>query len=86
MLDGLAPLVGPDGRLVVATCSLEPEENEGQVARFLDRHPEFRLEPLEGRVPEGLGAGLEAPGRWRLLPGGDHDGFTVHSLRRVQSP
>lgn len=82
MLDGLAPLVSSGGRLVVITCSLEPEENEAVVSAFLARHDDFRLEYLA----EGLGAGpaehLELPTRWRILPAQDHDGFTVHVLRR----
>lgn len=36
-----APLVRPGGRLVYATCSVLPEENEDQIARFLEAHPEF---------------------------------------------
>jgi 16S rRNA (cytosine967-C5)-methyltransferase len=41
MLEALAPLVAPGGALVYATCSLEPEENEGVVTPFLDAHAEF---------------------------------------------
>jgi 16S rRNA (cytosine967-C5)-methyltransferase len=33
----------PDGQLVYSTCSIEPEENEQLVARFLEAHPEWRL-------------------------------------------
>ena len=33
------------GLLVYSTCTLEPEENELQVAAFLTKHPDFRLEP-----------------------------------------
>ena len=33
---------GPGGRLVYATCSLLPEENEDRVAAFLTRNPGFR--------------------------------------------
>ncbi len=39
LLEGAAPLVAPGGRLVAITCSLEPEENEAVVARFLATHP-----------------------------------------------
>ena len=43
ILDRAAALVVPGGRLVYSTCSLEPEENEKQVADFLARHPGFAL-------------------------------------------
>ena len=45
ILEAVAALVAPGGVLVYATCSLEPEENEQQVARFLDDHSDFRLDP-----------------------------------------
>ncbi|MBW2276453.1 MAG: 16S rRNA (cytosine(967)-C(5))-methyltransferase RsmB [Deltaproteobacteria bacterium] len=43
MLDRVAELVADGGRLVYAVCSLLPEESEGHLDRFLDRHPEFSL-------------------------------------------
>jgi len=33
--------VKPGGRLVYATCSVLPEENEAIVTQFLGDHPEF---------------------------------------------
>lgn len=39
-------LVKPGGRLIYATCSLLPEENEAIVADFLARHAEFRRQPV----------------------------------------
>ena len=83
MLDGLAPLVGSGGHLVIATCSLELEENEAQVMCFLDRHPEFELAPLEAKLVPAMEVAIEGPGRWRLYPEADHDGFTVHLLKRT---
>jgi 16S rRNA (cytosine967-C5)-methyltransferase len=44
MLECAAGAVKPGGRLVYATCSSEPEENEDLVAAFLSNHPEFEVE------------------------------------------
>lgn len=54
MLDACADVVEPGGLLVYSTCSLEPEENDGQVEAFLARRPEF------DREPPGSPAGLVA--------------------------
>jgi 16S rRNA (cytosine967-C5)-methyltransferase len=46
LLDRAASLVRPGGALVYATCSVLRSENQDQIARFVGRHPEFRLRPL----------------------------------------
>ena len=46
ILDCGARMLRPGGRLVYSTCTFAPQENEGSVARFLDRHPEFSLVPV----------------------------------------
>ncbi len=46
ILEKVANVVKPGGKLVYATCSLLPEENEDQVARFLAAHEEFELLPI----------------------------------------
>lgn len=45
ILEAASCLVRPDGILVYATCSLEEEENGGQVDAFLEAHPEFEPAP-----------------------------------------
>jgi 16S rRNA (cytosine967-C5)-methyltransferase len=42
MIERAATLVRPGGRLVYSVCSIEPEEGEQLVARFLSGHPDFR--------------------------------------------
>ncbi|HEX9943337.1 MAG TPA: transcription antitermination factor NusB [Thermoanaerobaculia bacterium] len=84
LLEGGAPLVAPGGRLVAITCSLEREENEEVVARFLATHPEFAPLPLEGVLERPLAASVTGPGAWRILTGGDHDGFSVNVLAKAR--
>jgi 16S rRNA (cytosine967-C5)-methyltransferase len=43
ILTRIASKVRPGGRIVYATCSLLPAENEDQIQALLDQHPEFRL-------------------------------------------
>lgn len=43
ILDCAAGMLRPGGKLVYSTCTFAPEENEGSVSRFLERHEEFGL-------------------------------------------
>ena len=47
ILDSAANIVRPGGRLVYSTCTFAPEEDEGAVEAFLERHPEFSPEIIE---------------------------------------
>ncbi|MDT8436729.1 MAG: transcription antitermination factor NusB [Gemmatimonadota bacterium] len=81
ILDGCAAAVAPGGRLVYATCSLEPEENEAQVEAFLARHPQFRREPGDG--PWRWGGERTKAGDLRFLPfRHGTDGAFASRLRR----
>lgn len=43
ILDNYASMVKSGGKLVYATCSILPSENENQVEAFLNNHKEFKL-------------------------------------------
>jgi 16S rRNA (cytosine967-C5)-methyltransferase len=43
ILDKYSQMVKPGGKLVYATCSILPSENENQVKTFLDLHKEFKF-------------------------------------------
>lgn len=55
ILDAAAKMLCTGGRLVYSTCTFAPEENEGSISRFLQRHPEFQM--MEAPVTEGMSAG-----------------------------
>ena len=72
----VAKRVVPGGWLVYATCSLEPEENQRQVERFLQHHPQWRRVPVEG-VP------MTQDGDFQSEPGEQEmDGFYAARLQR----
>jgi 16S rRNA (cytosine967-C5)-methyltransferase len=86
ILAGGAPLVRPGGLLVAITCSLEEEENERVIARFLEGEGrrEWAPFPLAETLAPPFSAGVTGPGSWRVLPGGDHDGFSVNVLEKAR--
>ena len=68
LLDRAAAVVRPGGRIVYATCSSEPEENEGVVDRFLAGHDRYRLLDLRRGGRSELAPVLDDRGMLRTLP------------------
>jgi len=85
LLDRASRWVKPGGALVYSVCSLEPQEGEQVIDRFLAEHAEFALERPTG-LPEFVGP---AECGWiRILPGlleaeGGLDGFFMARLVRT---
>jgi 16S rRNA (cytosine967-C5)-methyltransferase len=84
LLDRAASALKPGGRLVYATCSSEPEENETVVDRFLSTHSNFRLIDLRRDGRTELARVLDERGMLRTLPF-EHrlEAFFAAALRRT---
>lgn len=68
LLTRASQVVKRGGRLVYATCSSEPEENEGVVETFLTQCPEFTLVDLRREGTVRLQPLLDDRGMLRTLP------------------
>ena len=79
ILAAAAAMVKPGGRLVYATCSLEPDENEAVIEALIESGAPWQADP-----PDGFPVAPDAAGYIRLFP---HvhgtDGFTAIRLRRL---
>ena len=82
ILAAAATLVKPGGRLVYATCSLLPEENDGIVDAFLAAHPHFREGDATAELARA-GIPLDTGKRLRVAPDTHRcDGFFSAVLER----
>jgi 16S rRNA (cytosine967-C5)-methyltransferase len=83
LLHSAALLVQPGGALVYATCSLEPEENEIVVEKFLARHQEFTLTPAGNFLPQAAKELVDDEGCLRTRPDlHDLDGFFAARFKK----
>ena len=84
LLRRAAIVLKPGGRLVYATCSSEPDENEMVVDRFLATEPGFRLLNLQRDGSPYLAPVLDTRGMLRTLPF-DHrlEAFFAAALQRT---
>ncbi|HCR65778.1 MAG TPA: rRNA methyltransferase, partial [Oceanicaulis sp.] len=85
LLDASFAQLKPGGRLVYCTCSLELEEGEDQIAAFLKRTPDARLDPVTADELPGLKEALRPDGAVRTRPDmwderGGMDGFYIARL------
>ncbi len=66
ILRAAAELVGEGGWLLYSVCTLETEETDDQITRFLAEHPEFAAAALPEWLPREIRGG---EGIVRILPG-----------------
>jgi 16S rRNA (cytosine967-C5)-methyltransferase len=84
LLERASQWLSPGGALVYSVCSLEPEEGEGVIRSFLQRHSELRVS-APSDLPDFAAA---SPQGWvRILPDlleaeGGLDGFFMARLVR----
>lgn len=68
ILKSAAELLAPGGTIVYSTCTFAPEENEGMIAAFISRHPEFSIIP----IPQEWGISGGRP-EWLKLAGSSEE-------------
>ena len=79
LLDAACHYLKPQGTLVYSTCTLNKNENEYQIKRFLEKHPNFECVPFEC-----LGETCES-GQKTIYPYIDQtDGFFIAKLVRKE--
>lgn len=88
MLEQVARTVRPGGKLLYSTCSLEPEENEELVERFVAKHRDFEFVNLDEALELNpwLNTGGNAAGNGYLTvfpPRHQADGMFMALLRRI---
>jgi 16S rRNA (cytosine967-C5)-methyltransferase len=85
LLDQAAQRTAPGRRIVYATCSLLPCENEDRIAAFLARHPDFAVRPA-AKIWREIAPGDPPPGMGEFFRATSHatgtDGFFTAVLGR----
>ncbi len=82
ILASLWRLLAPGGKLLYATCSVFPEENEHRIAAFLECCRDARRLPLSAApFPSGVMADSWRDGA-QLMPGENNDGFFYALLEK----
>ena len=80
ILDSAAECLREGGVLVYSTCTFSYEENEGVTKKFLEKHPEFEIYPIEVTFGRKAFDGVPA---LRIFPMDGGEGHYVARFRRI---
>ncbi len=81
ILNNISQFVKKDGVLVYSTCTINKEENELQIQRFLKKNLNFSLEPFSIEVNHTT---YGEQGMAQILPDGVTIGFFIAKLRKTK--
>ena len=88
ILEHACKMVRPGGTLIYCTCTLNTDENENQIERFITEHKRFHTVPIDKFLPEAIymddeRAASVANGMITLLPHLDKcEGFFICRMER----
>jgi 16S rRNA (cytosine967-C5)-methyltransferase len=83
LLESVAPLLKAGGTLVYSTCTVDREENEEVIEKFLHEHPEFEGDPsFAERMPEAIKPLINGYDVQILPQDFGSDGFYIACLRK----
>ena len=84
LLESLASLLKIPGCLVYAVCSVEPEENEAVIKKFLKQNPGYALDQNPGKLPQSFYTRIKNRPFITTYPHfKDMDGFFMTRLKRI---
>ncbi|MFC3040282.1 16S rRNA (cytosine(967)-C(5))-methyltransferase RsmB [Virgibacillus xinjiangensis] len=86
ILEHVAPLLKKDGLLVYSTCTVDLDENEQLVQKFLENHPDFQVDDaFFEEIPDPIKetAGITEYGLQLFPHSFQTDGFFLSRLRRI---
>ncbi len=79
ILRNVSKFLKKGGILIYSTCTINKEENENQIARFLKENPSFSLEPFSLELH---GKTYGETGMAQILPDGTTIGFFIAALKK----
>ncbi|WP_316861887.1 transcription antitermination factor NusB [uncultured Cohaesibacter sp.] len=91
MLNHVATLLAPGGKMVFCTCSLQPQEGPELIGDFLMQNPDFAIDPLSAEEMPELALFIQEDGSLRTRPDqwsdiGGMDGFFAIRLSNEANP